>query len=445
MALQFRRRWVFWGGVAALVIVAMVFAFRPAPVLVDVAVIERGTLEVTVEDDGETRVKDVFTVSAPITGHMLRIDGKVGDKVVAGETVLAEMLPKAPEFLDVRSRREAEAEVKAAEAALVLANAERDKAQAELNFARAELKRAKELARKGNISKSSLDRAEMEANSRDAALSTSVANVKVRSFALETAKARLIDPGPIAAKSAGACCVSIRAPVSGRILHLIQESEQVVEAGTPLVEIGDPVDLEIKVDLLSSDAVNVKEGDRVIIEGWGGPKALIGRVRRVEPSGFTKVSALGIEEQRVNVIIDFVGDPGEREGLAHGYRVDAKIVVWSGADVLTVPLGALFRDGGKWAVFVVEEGTARLTRVEIGRNGGVAEVAGVSRDARGEVPQDQPGLSVGLYFERHVEGGHILAAGQGRDGRRAPLLGMGHSTEERENAAEHRSPARTCP
>ena len=376
MALQVRRRWIFWGGVAAFVIVAIVFAFRPAPVLVDVAVIERGTLEVTVEDDGETRVKEVFTVSAPITGHMLRIDGKVGDKVVAGETVLAEMLPQAPEFLDVRSRREAETEVKAAEAALVLAEAERDKAQAELNFAKAELIRAKELARKGNISKSSLDRAEMEANSRDAALSTSVANVKVRSFALETAKARLIDPGPIA-KPAGSCCVSIRAPVSGRILHLIQESEQVVEAGTPLVEIGDPVDLEIKVDLLSSDAVNVKEGDRVIIEGWGGPKALIGRVRRVEPSGFTKVSALGIEEQRVNVIIDFVGDPDEREGLAHGYRVDAKIVVWSGADVLTVPLGALFRDGGEWAVFVVEDGSARLTRVEIGRNGTFdAEVLG---------------------------------------------------------------------
>lgn len=368
MALQLRRRWIFWGGVAALVILAMIFAFRPAPVLVDVAVIERGTLEVTVEDDGETRVKDVFTVSAPITGHMLRIDGKVGDKVVAGETVLAEMLPQAPEFLDVRSRREAEAEVKAAEAALVLAKAERDKAQAELNFAKAELVRAKELARKGNISKSSLDRAEMEANSRQAALGTSVANVDVRTFALETAKARLIDPGPVA-KTAGACCVSIRAPVSGRILHLIQESEQVVEAGTPLVEIGDPVDLEIKVDLLSSDAVNVKEGDRVIIEGWGGPEDLIGKVRRVEPSGFTKVSALGIEEQRVNVIIDFVGDPNEREGLAHGYRVDARIIVWSGEGVLTVPLGALFRDGGQWAVFVVQDGTARLTRVEIGRNG----------------------------------------------------------------------------
>jgi HlyD family secretion protein len=357
-----------WGGGGALVLLVLVYALIPSPIPVDVAVIKRGTLEVTVDDDGETRVKDVFTVSAPVTGHMLRIDGKVGDQVEAGKTVLAVMQPTVPEFLDARTRRQAEAEVKAAEAALTLANAERDKAKAELDFALAEFERARELARKGNISKSARDRAEMEADSRRAALDTMVANVRVRAFALENARARLMEPD--AASAAGdACCVRITAPVNGRILRLLRESEQVVQAGTPLIEIGDPNDLEIKVDLLSSEAVKVSAGDEVIITGWGGPGNLTGRVRRVEPSGFTKISALGIEEQRVNVIIDFTGEPSVRKGLAHGYRIDAKIVIWRGTDVLTVPLAALFRDGGDWAVFVMEGGRARLTRVQIGRNG----------------------------------------------------------------------------
>ena len=268
----------------------------------------------------------------------------------------------------MRSRRQAEAEVKAAEAALTLANAERDKAKAELDFALAEFERARELARKGNISKSARDRAEMEADSRRAALETTIANVRVRAFALENAKARLIEP-ETASETGGSCCVRISAPVNGRILRLLRESEQVVPAGTPLIEIGDPNDLEIKVDLLSSEAVKASAGDEVIITGWGGPGNLTGRVRRVEPSGFTKISALGIEEQRVNVIIDFTGEPSVRKGLAHGYRVDAKIVIWRGTDVLTVPLAALFRDGGDWAVFVMERGRARLTRVKIGRNG----------------------------------------------------------------------------
>jgi HlyD family secretion protein len=368
MALPVRRRWIVWGGIAVIVVLVLAFALRPAPIRVDVAVIERGVLEVTVDDDGETQVKEVFTVSAPVTGHMLRIDSKVGDQVEAGKTVLAVMQPTFPEFLDARSRKQAEAEVKSAEAALALAKAEAEKAQAELNFARAEFERARELARKGTISKSARDRAEMEADSREAALNTAMANVNVRAFALETAKARLIEPES-EFDTSGSCCVRIRAPVSGRVLRLLQESEQVVQAGTPLIEIGDPADLEIKVDLLSSDAVKVNAGDKVIISGWGGPGDLIGKVRRVEPSGFTKVSALGIEEQRVNVIIDFDGKPEDRPGLAHGFRVDAKIVIWRGDDILTVPLGALFRVGKDWAVFTVENGKAHLTKVRIGHNG----------------------------------------------------------------------------
>jgi len=368
MSLPARRRWIAWGGVAALIALVLGYALMPSPVPVDVAVIKRGTLQVTVDDDGETRVKDVFTVSAPITGHMLRIESEVGDQVKAGETVVAVMQPTVPQFLDVRLRKQAEADVKAAEAALTLANAERDKAKAELDFALAEFDRAQELARKGNVSRSARDRAEMEADSRRAALQTAIANVRVRAFALENAKAQLIEP-EAAPDATGSCCVRIKAPVSGRILKLLRESEQVVLAGTPLVEIGDPENLEIRVDLLSSEAVKVSAGDDVIITGWGGAGNLSGRVRRVEPSGFTKISALGIEEQRVNVIIDFTGDPSVRKGLAHGYRVDAKIVIWRGTDVLTVPLGALFREGGDWAVFAVQGGKARLTRVKIGHNG----------------------------------------------------------------------------
>lgn len=399
MALPVRRRWIVWSGIAVAVALVLAYALRPVPVLVDVAVLARGTLEVTVDDDGETQVKDVFTVSAPVTGHMLRIESKVGDEVEAGKTVLAVMQPTFPEFLDARSRRQAEAEVKAAEAALALAKAESDKAQAELNFARAELERARELASKGTISKSARDRAEMEADSREAALKTAMANVNVRAFALETAKARLIEP-EIVTDTSGSCCVRIRAPVSGRILRLLQESEQVVNAGTPLIEIGDPADLEVKVDLLSSEAVKVKAGDPVIITGWGGAGELTGRVRRVEPSGFTKVSALGIEEQRVNVIIDFTGDPETRKGLAHGYRVDAKVVVWKGEDVLTVPLGALFRERNEWAVFKVEDGEARLTRVRIGRNGAFdAEV----------LDGLQAGDTVILHPSDRVEGGVAVA------------------------------------
>jgi len=395
MALSVRRRWVVWGGIGVLIVLILGYALGPSPVLVDVAVLTRGPLEVTVDDDGETRVKDVFTVSAPVTGQMLRIESKVGDQVEAGKTVLAVMQPTYPEFLDARSRKQAEAEVKAAEAALALAEAEREKAKAELNFARAEFERARELARKGNISASARDRAEMEANSRAAALNTAAANVNVRAFALETAKARLIEPESVT-DIGGSCCVRIRAPVSGRILRLLQESEQVVDAGTPLIEIGDPDDLEVKVDLLSSDAVKVKAGDEVIITGWGGLGDLTGRVRRVEPSGFTKVSALGIEEQRVNVIIDFIGDAKERTGLAHGYRVDAKIVIWKGADVLTVPLGALFRDRSEWAVFAVEGGRARRTRVKIGRTGAFdAEV----------LDGLQPGANVILHPSDRIDDG----------------------------------------
>jgi len=355
---------------AAVLLVAagLAYAFWPRPVFVDLAPVTRGPLQVTVGDEGRTRVRDVYVVSAPVSGRVLRIEAQVGDAVTAGDSVLATVEPTDPTFLDRRSQSEAEASAKAAEAAKALAEAELTRVRAELDFARAELHRARSLATRGNISQSALDRAELEYQTRRAGVASAQAALKVRAFELETARARLIVPGGEGdGRRAASCCVQVRAPESGRVLRVLHESEGVVTAGTPLIEIGDPRDLEVVVDLLSTDAVKVAEGARAMIEDWGGGPVLGGRVRRVEPYGFTKVSALGIEEQRVNVIIDFIDPPETWRALGHGFRVQVRIVVWQGADVLRLPMSALFREGDDWAVFVDNDGIARLRRVTIGR------------------------------------------------------------------------------
>jgi HlyD family secretion protein len=368
------RRTIAGTAAALAVAVTLVYAFWPRPVPVDMATVERGDLTVHIDAEGETRVRDVYVVSAPIAGRMLRIERKAGDVVTAGKTLLARIQPSAPTFLDARSRRQAEAEVKAAEAAMLLARAERDRAAAELDYADAELERARALSSRGNISASNLDRAEMEVKTRRAALATAGAQLEVRRFELETARAALIEPAA-RLDEIGTCCVDLPAPIDGSVLRILTESEGVVQAGTPLVEIGDPRDLEIVVDLLSSDAVKVAPGAAVLIGGWGGGQDLKGTVRRVEPFGFTKTSALGIDEQRVNVIIDFDGDPEQRAKLGHGFRVDTRIEIWRGEGLLTLPVSALFREGDTWAVFAVRDARAVLTPVDIGqRNGRRAEV-----------------------------------------------------------------------
>ena len=372
-------KWI-WRGLAVVLVAGAAFlAFRPQPVPVDMAVADRGELVVTVADDGETRVREVYLVSAPLPGQVLRFVGDVGDPVTAAESVLANILPTQPTFLDVRTRSELEAAVQAAEAAKTLAEAELARAQAQVDFAIGEYRRAERLFDRGNVSEATLDRARMELRSEEAALLTSRATLSMREFELETARASLILPSVEdgdTERQAG-CCFAVRAPVDGKILRIFHESEGVVEAGAPLVEIGDPADLEIVVDLLSTDAVQVAEDADAFIEGWGGGDRLIGRVRRVEPYGFTKTSALGIDEQRVNVIVDFA-EPQERwQSLGHGYRVEVAIVVWRGEDVLKVPVGTLFRERGEWAVFAVEDEKALLRRIEVGHMNGVeAEVLG---------------------------------------------------------------------
>lgn len=373
---QFLKRW--WAAALAVIVMAggLTYAFWPRPVMVSLGTAEHGAMLVTVEDEGETRVKEVYTISAPLAGRVARFGGHVGDDVVAGETVVASIRPTEPTLRDARTQSELEAALKAAKAARDLAKAEVVKAKAARDFAESEFRRARELAARGTISTSALDRARMETRTQDAAVETARASLRVREFEVQTAAAALANPasngkGPDSAS----CCFEVRAPVSGTILKVYQESEAVVSAGTPLVEIGDPADLEIVVDLLSTEAVGVSPGDEVLIEDWGEPRTLEGRVRRIEPLGFTKVSALGIEEQRVNVIVDFVDPPEKRKRLGHGYRVLAKIVQWRGDDVLTVPLSALFRVDDKWALFRVEDDRAHQVLVEVGHmNGRLAEI-----------------------------------------------------------------------
>jgi len=356
--------------IGIIVLGAIGLAFMPGAVPADMAEVRRGALAVTVNEEGQTRVKDVYTVSAPVGGRLLRIGSDVGDPVTERVTIVATIQPTDPSFLDARSLSRAEASEKAAEAAQTLAVADVKRAEAELEFAQAEFRRAQRLANKGTVSQATLDRARLDLRTRAAAVDEAKAALQMRDFELENARATLIQPGEADSEDVGGgigCCVPVRSPVTGRVLRVIQESEAIVLPGAPLIEVGDDNDLEIVVDLLSEDAVRVTEGDRVAIEDWGGPVVLNGIVRRVEPFGFTKISALGIEEQRVNVIIDFE-DPAETwSELGHGFRLDTRIFVWEAEDVLKLPVSALFRDGESWAVFRDVEGEAVLTPIEIGR------------------------------------------------------------------------------
>lgn len=362
--------------VAAVLAIAagLTYAFWPEPVLVDVATVTRGDLEVIVAGEGKTRVKEVYVVSAPIAGRLGRIDFHVGDAVRAGETVLAEIRPAQPAFLDVRSAAQAEARVRAAEAEKKLADAELEMARAELDFAKSELARAEVLAARKNVSARALELAGVEVRRKTAQVETYRARIAAADFELQSARAALMQPGNPDDR-AGECCVSVIAPASGRILRLIQEDEAVVESGMPLVEIGDPHDLEIVVDLLSTDAVKIAPSADAVIDHWGGARPLAGRVRLVEPYGFTKLSSLGVEEQRVNVIID-LSEPAEAwASLGHGFRVEARVVVWRGEGRVLVPVSALFREQGRWSVYAIVDGRARLRHVEVGhRSEDLAEV-----------------------------------------------------------------------
>jgi len=352
---------------------------KPENVPVDIVVLERGSLEVTVNADGMTRIKDVFDVSAPVSGRVLRSPVAIGDRVVADETVVARIEPGEPAFLDSRARAQAQASVAQAEAALALAEANVRAAEADLNSAQKSFDRVLTLHDRNAASDAQLEQAEVGLDVAAAQYDSALATRKMRVSEVAAAKAVLIVPDgrDDLPEDGTECCIQLTAPVSGQVLSVENESARPVMAGAPLLAIGPRNDLEITVDLLSTDAVRISPGARAYVERWGGDRALEAEVREIEPAAFTKISALGIEEQRVKVLLDFVTPEGERPALGHNYRVYLRVVEWSGDDVLRVPISALFRENGDWAVFVVNDGVAALAEVEIGRrNTEHAEVIG---------------------------------------------------------------------
>lgn len=359
---------------AVLVMAGGVWFAWPRPIPVDLATIARAPMEVTVDDEAKTRVRDVYVVSAPIAGTVLRTPRRVGDQVTANETMVAVMQPSPPSLHDVRTHEELQAAAAAAEAAVTFAESEVRRIEAALEFSRSERRRAEALAGANTISPRALDEARLNAETNEAALASAKAQLEVRRSERASAVARVLNPSGVISTADPTCCIELRSPVTGRVLKTLQESEAVVPAGAPLIEIGDPLDLEVVADLLSTEAVRIEIGSRVRIDGWGGPPVR-GQVTRIDPAGFTKVSALGIEEQRVRTVIDFADPPEAWSRLGDDFRVIVNITVWSADDALVVPVAALFRKDDNWAVFASRDGRARVTPVEIGhRNSQVAEV-----------------------------------------------------------------------
>ncbi len=375
MAQRRRRSRLFLTLVAAgLIAAALTAAFWPRPVMVDLGEVTRGPMMVTIDEDGRTRVAEAYVVSTPVAGRLQRVQVRPGDPVVKGETVVAHMLPTNPAALDIRTREQAQAAVQAAEAALRVARADLNAAIAGRDLAETERDRARQLSAREIASAAALDRAEQNFRVAEATVETAEAAIAMREADLANARAQLIgfdDRGLASAIGGGSDDIPLHAPADGRILRLIQESETTLPAGAPIMEIGNVEDdLEVVVELISSDAVKVAVGAPVIIDDWGGPAPLAGEVRRIDPFGVTRFSALGVEEQRVPITVALTGPPEARRALGHGYRVEARIVVWQAADAVRVPASALFRNGEDWAAFVAENGFARLRRVGVGQNNG---------------------------------------------------------------------------
>ncbi|MCB1476224.1 MAG: HlyD family efflux transporter periplasmic adaptor subunit [Rhodobiaceae bacterium] len=364
-------RWIVGIAIAALVAGGFWLALRQQPALVDTARIASGPMTVTIDQEGRTRVREIYTVSSPIAGHLSRTTLDVGDAVKANETVVASIHPLDPPLIDRRAQAELRAAVEAARSAVVLAQAERERAKAALDLAAGDLERAESLSRTSVISQRALEKAVADRTLAEAQLRSAEATIKVREAELESAEARLLQPSDVSKDASSDCCVNLTSPSDGVVLEVLTKSEQAVTAGAQIATIGDPRNLEIVVDLLSSDAVQIKPGMNAVITDWGGVD-LPAHVRRIDPSGFTKVSALGIEEQRVNAILDF-DEPAP--ALGHGFRIYARLAVWRGDDILQVPISALFRHEGAWSVYRIVDGKAVLTGIDTGHmNDDVAEV-----------------------------------------------------------------------
>ncbi len=352
------------GLIILVLLVAIFFAVRTPPIDVDTAQVVEAPLLVTIDDEAETRVRDMFVVAAPINGRLLRVDLEPGDEVIAGKTVVARMVPAEPDFQNPRSEAEIRAHIRALQANVRSSAARINQAKADRKLSAANFERTDAIFKRGFATKTAHDAARAARDSSAAHLAEVMQAYETAQFDLKAAQASLM--GPSLGNSRGNA-LDITSPESGSILRVAQESETLLTAGTAIMELGNPEDIEIVTDLLSSDAIKVKPGSDVLIDNWGGDQPLKGRVQRIEPFGFTKISALGVEEQRVNVIIDFVDPHIARTRLGHGYRVIVRLVEWSGDNVLQVPISALFRNSGIWSVFEMRDGKARLVPVKVGR------------------------------------------------------------------------------
>jgi HlyD family secretion protein len=373
------------------------YAFIPEPAEVDLTPVRRGNVRVTVDEDGKTRIREKYVVSAPLVGRLLRINMDPGDAVIAGKTLLATIQPRDPELLDARTIAQSEAQVRTAEATLRRVQPMLEEARLAQTFAEKELVRGRQAVRGAAISQSELENLELLYRHASEELRSTRVAEEIAQFELQQAKAALLRSRPRSDDDAdggnasysgsgsdgeltesngnGGWNFTIVSPITGRVLRVFQESAAVVTAGTPLLELGDPLDLEVEVDVLSRDAVKIDPGALVLLEHWGGSDVLEGRVRLVEPSAFTKISTLGVEEQRVNVIIDLDDPPEDRATLGDAFRVEARIVIDEAKDVLIVPTSSLFRVGNESALFVVKDGVVHQQVVKLGRQNGLeAEV-----------------------------------------------------------------------
>lgn len=390
--------------VLLMIAAAVAWAFLPKPAQVDVARIDYGPLRVTVDEDGKTRIRERYIVSAPLGGRLQRITLKAGDAVTAEETVLAVIEPTDPALLDARAHAEARARVEAAQAAVDRAEALLVRAQQTLDYNRRERERLEAALQRDAAKQREVDEKVFAERVAEQDLRSAEFQRDIARFELAQARAALLrtrgdsptEPGSVPTTAPGSPAASpapppgdppqngaemgsdaaglhfvIRSPIGGQVLRVMQESTAVVMPGTPLIEVGDPRDLEVVVDVLSRDGARIEPGAMVYLSGWGGERELTGAVRRVEPSGFTKISALGVEEQRVNVIVDLTTPTQQRQTLGDWFRVDAHIVLWEQGHVLKAPMSALFRDGERWQAYVMEDGRAAKRTVQVGRQNGL--------------------------------------------------------------------------
>lgn len=368
-----KNRGYLWWIALGVIVVLLALGLRPKPVSVEVREVSRGEMTVSVLEEGKTRIRNRYIVSPPIAGLLRRTPLRAGDKLEAGKTVVASLETQPSGFLDPRAKAQAEAAVDAAQASVELRRAEVDRAKAAADLGEKERKRAKQLQADGTISVQEWDQVDSQAIVSERELRAAEFAARVAEFELSQARAALVQaqqPG-----SDTNTLFEIRSPVDGVVLNVFEESSRIVTPGTPLMEVGDPRDLEVEVELLSQDAVSVRPGADLWIERWGGEKPLRGRVSIVEPAAFTKISALGVEEQRVKVRADFVDQPPPDHPLGDRFRIEARVITWHSDDVLRIPTGALFRRGGEWMTFKVIDDRARPTKVTIDHNSGIyAEV-----------------------------------------------------------------------